>query len=110
MADILSLDNYDEIEKRGLFAETCSRGFNVASHFDMLYSTTIERLPQCKHICIMDSKHSRAIGMITLTDCDARNLSVRIENVWITPSLQRRKRIYNAILLLNEWLFTQGTL
>lgn len=60
------------------------------------------------HFTIIDVELQKAIGMVTLTDNCPRNLSVRIDNLWITPALQGQKRAQEAMLLILEWLHKLG--
>eukprot|EP00603_Paraphysomonas_imperforata_P013675 CAMPEP_0114450412 /NCGR_PEP_ID=MMETSP0104-20121206/446_1 /TAXON_ID=37642 ORGANISM="Paraphysomonas imperforata, Strain PA2" /NCGR_SAMPLE_ID=MMETSP0104 /ASSEMBLY_ACC=CAM_ASM_000202 /LENGTH=378 /DNA_ID=CAMNT_0001622551 /DNA_START=1 /DNA_END=1137 /DNA_ORIENTATION=+ len=51
------------------------------------------------HLVIVDPTLKRAVGMLSLVDNSTKNLSVRIENLWLTPAYQGKKFGHEAILL-----------
>ena len=53
---------------------------------------------------ITDKELDKPIGMLSLVDNDPENLSVRIDNIWITPAFQGSNRVYGAMDLLLGWL------
>ena len=44
----------------------------------------------CSHIVVLDKETDRLIGMVSLVDNSPRNLTVRLDNLWITPAFQSR--------------------
>jgi RimJ/RimL family protein N-acetyltransferase len=78
----------------------------VNHYFDLLYNSGDPR--HGLHLVIEDAELDRQIGMITLADNSTENLSIAIENIWITPAFQGVKRSHHAMLLLLDWLFSKG--
>lgn len=72
--------------------------------FDLMYNSPSEAV----HMVIVDKELQRAVGMLTLVDNEPWNLSIRIENIWITPAFQGTKRAHRAMLLVVSHLFSVG--
>lgn len=62
------------------------------------------------HLVIRDATVGRTVGMVSLVDNQPANLSIRIDNLWLTPALQgdARKVAHECVLLLLQWLFDAG--
>lgn len=60
------------------------------------------------HLIISDNELQKPIGLITLTDNMPNNLVIKIENIWLTPAFQAKKRSHEAIALILDFLFNQG--
>lgn len=60
--------------------------------------------PNFCHVVITDKELEKPIGMFSLVDNDPENLSIRIDNIWLTPAFQGTNRVYSAMDLLIGWL------
>ena len=60
------------------------------------------------HLVIRDALLKKHVGMLSLTDNCPRDLSVRIDRLWLTPGYQGRKVAHTALLLLLQHLFASG--
>lgn len=62
------------------------------------------------HLVICDTTVGKAVGMVSLVDNQPANLSVRIDNLWLTPAFQgdSRRIAHEAMLLLLQWLVDAG--
>lgn len=60
------------------------------------------------HTVILDAEFKRPIGLISITDNNLSNLSIRIGNIWITPAFQGTKRSHEALFWLVKHLVDIG--
>ena len=60
------------------------------------------------HIVIRDNLLKKHMGMVSLVDNCPRNLSIRIDCLWLTPGYHGRKVAHTALLLLLQHLFASG--
>ncbi len=64
--------------------------FEVTADFlESCYQSSSPAQDSC-HIVIIDHELDRPIGMMSLVDNSPRNLTVRLDNLWITPAFQSR--------------------
>lgn len=69
--------------------ETEDSKFEVTTEFfESCYNSSYFR--ESSHVVIMDQELETPIGMVSLVDNSPRNLSVRLDNLWITPAFQSR--------------------
>jgi len=60
------------------------------------------------HLVVIDTVLQKQIGMVSLVDNSPSNLSIRIDNLWITPPFQGLKRSHASMYLILNWLFKSG--
>ena len=84
--------------------------FNYPDHlsvdelFTALYESSNNN--QCTHLVIVDQKTRQYIGMLSLLDNQPANLSIRIGQMWLTPSYQNKKYVaHESMYLVLNWLF-----
>jgi RimJ/RimL family protein N-acetyltransferase len=67
-----------------------------------------ERDANFTNLVVIDRILNTPIGMLQLTCNSPENLSISLENLWLTPSCQGKRLMHEAILLVIEWLFSKG--
>lgn len=60
------------------------------------------------HLVILDPVLKKTVGMLSLINNSPENLTIQIENLWLTPSYQGTKFAHDAIFLLLDQLVFMG--
>eukprot|EP01038_Epipyxis_sp_PR26KG_P011999 gene11999-16063_t len=61
-----------------------------------------------KHLVIIDNILRKPIGMMSLIKNCRKDLSIQLDNIWITPAFQGTKRVHDAIHQVVGWLINLG--
>eukprot|EP01035_Chromulina_nebulosa_P017152 gene17152-22666_t len=98
-----------------LFSESAYPPIKLWGFVDVLDQKPWESLEQFKsyydqdhqksHIIIIDNELIKPIGILSLWNNEINNLTIQIENIWITPAYQGRKKAHETILIILGYLF-----
>ena len=61
--------------------------------------------PDSQHLIVLDNRLQKPVGMLSLVDNRVQDLTIRIDNVWITPAYQTKQYAHEAMYLLLKSLF-----
>jgi RimJ/RimL family protein N-acetyltransferase len=75
--------------------------------FKLIFDTSTTN-SNFRHLVIMDNLLDKQIGMISLINNAPQYLSIRLDNVWITPAYQGKKKSHDAVRIVLKWLFDLG--
>ena len=107
MDDMLLTINTLE-EKDGSGSSKTSRLLRWPSHSKSTFLSVFKddaTFSNGRHMVIIDAILKKPVGMLSLVDNSPKNLTVRIDNLWLTPAFQGKKYAHDALLIILKWLF-----
>jgi RimJ/RimL family protein N-acetyltransferase len=70
-----------------------------------VFGSYFAQQPDNQHLVVVDNRLQQPVGMLSLVDNRVSDLSIRIDNVWITPAYQTKQYAHEAMYLLLKSLF-----